>query len=208
MKKTALHATVTVNDARPTADYATIAIAFSDAGASEWSNARWLIRAQRNNLAHLGRSHWDVLNRETLVRFEAEKIEHDAFAEQWDAVPGFGAPYACELEARPEALASSAFLAFVRCVNGHGYNLETPAQLLSLLASDKRISLTVDWEYWHAGTQYTHIHDVPSDRRYGFGRFLNSADVLEAKAKALLERAESERQRAARRAAEECEAAE
>jgi hypothetical protein len=202
MKKQELHAHVFVHDAKPFAEYATVSIRFS---ATRDGMTYWYARAQRNNLSRMGANPFD-LDRKTLIRFEASKIETDPYANQWDTVPGFGAPYACEVEARSEALGSAAFLAFVRAI--HGQRIETPAQLLALLATDRRIALSLDWEWTAAGSVYTSVYDIPHDRRYGFGRFLNSAEVLEAKAAELVERAQYARERAARIAREEGEAAE
>lgn len=203
MKKQPLHAHVFVNDAKHFADYATVSIRFS---AERDGMTYWYARGQRNNLSRVGRSPYDGLDRTTLLRFEASKIETDPYADQWDTVPGFGAPYACEIEARADALGGAAFLAFVRCVNGH--RVETPSQLLALLATDRRIALTVAWEWTVAGNVYTSAYDIPHERRYGFGRFLNSAEVLEAKAAELIARAEHARERAERLAREDSEAAE
>jgi hypothetical protein len=202
MKKQGLHAHVFVHDAKPFADYATVSIRFSP---TRDGMTYWHARAQRNNLSRMGKNPFD-LDRATLIRFEASKIETDSYADQWDTVPGFGAPYACEVEARSGALGSAAFLAFVRAI--HGHRIETPAQLLALLATDRRIALSLDWEWTAGGNVYTSVYDVPHDRRYGFGRFLNSAEVLEAKAAELVERAQYARERAERIAREESEAAE
>lgn len=201
MKKQSMHAHVFVQDAKPFADYATVSIRFS---AERDGMTYWYARSQRNNLSRVGRGPYD-LDRATLLRFEATKIETDPYADQWDTVPGFGAPYACEIEARADALGSAAFLAFVRCVNGH--RIETPAQLLALLAADRRIALSINWEWTVGGNVYTSAYDIPHDRRYGFGRFLNSAEVLDAKAAELSARAQYARERAERIAREEDEAA-
>lgn len=203
MKKTPIHAQVYVHDARPTENHATIAIRFSR---EREGMTYWYVRSQRNNLSTIGRTAWDVLERKTLLRWEAERIERDPYRDQWDTVPGFGIPYAATLEADARAVACEAFLAFVRVVSGQ--YIETPSQLLALLASDRRIALTVEWEWCAAGSVYTSIHDLPTGRRYGCARFLNSPEVLESKAEELMERAEWERKRAARRAGEEAEAAE
>lgn len=203
MKKQNLCAHVFVNDARPFADYATVSIRFS---AERDGMTYWYARGQRNNLSRVGRSPYDALDRPTLLRFEAAKIETDPYADLWDTVPGFGAPYACEVEARSDALGSDAFRAFVLSI--HGHHIETPAQLLALLATDRRIALTVAWEWTVAGNVYTAVYDIPHERRYGFGRFLSSVEVLEAKAAELIERAQHARARAEALAREESEAAE
>lgn len=202
MKKQSLYAHVFVNDAKPFADYAVVSIRFS---AEREGMTYWYARGQRNNLSRVGRSPFD-LDRATLLRFEASKIETDPYADCWDTVPGFGAPYACEVEARADALGSDAFRAFVLSI--HGHHVETPAQLLALLATDRRVALTVDWEWTVGGSVYTSVYDIPHGRRYGFGRFLNSAEVLDAKAAELTERAQHARERAERLAREESEAAE
>lgn len=203
MKRQPLHAHVFVQDAKPFADYATVSIRFS---AERDGMTYWYARGQRNNLSRVGRSPYDGLDRATLLRFEASKIEADPYADLWDTVPGFGAPYACEVEARAEALGSDAFRAFVLSI--HGHRIETPAQLLALLATDRRIALTVEWEWTVGGNVYTSVYDIPHDRRYGFGRFVNSAEVLDAKAAELIERAQHARERAARLALLASEAAE
>jgi hypothetical protein len=202
MKKTAIHCKIIVHDASPRADYATVALRF---GATADSYSCWHVRAQRNNLDRIGRTAFDHLDRKTLVRWEAERIEHDPNAELWDTVPSFGSPYAPEIEARSDAIGTDAFFAFARCM--HGHRVETPSQLLALLACDRRIALTVGWE-WCVGSEcYTSIYDVPSERRWSMSRFLNSAEVLEAKAALLIEQAERARA-CAERKAKEAEAAE
>jgi hypothetical protein len=201
MKKTAIHCKVIVHDASPRADYATVALRF---GVTADSYSCWYVRAQRNNLDRVGRTAFDHLDRKTLIRWEAERIEHDPNAELWDTVPSFGTPYAPEVEARADAMGSDAFLSFVRCMNGQ--RIETPSQILALLACDRRIALTVEWEWFVGGNVYTSIHDVPSERRWSMARFLNSAEVLESKAALLLEQAERARARAERKAKEAEEA--
>lgn len=193
MKKTAIHAKVLVHDARPHEDHATIAIRFSPTAESM---RYWYVRAQRNNLDRVGRSPWDHIDRKTLVRWEAERIEHDPFAAQWDTVPNFGTPYSATLEADAGAMASECFGAFIRAIAGR--YIETPSQLLAILAADRRIALTIEWEWTCAGNVYVSLNDVPLDRRWACTRFLASPEVLEAKAALLLEQAESQRARLAR----------
>ena len=181
--RTPIHVHSIVCDAQEFCDYATVTLRVSS---TRDSLSYFYVRSQRNALRYRG----GIISSETHLRWEAERIERDAFAELWDVVPGFGAPYGADVDAALSALDSSCFSAFLRAIAGkHASN---PSELIAALRADKRIALTSSWSAFLSGKEYTETFDVPSERKGGFAAFVRSPEVLRAKADELIEQAKNE----------------
>lgn len=184
--KTPIHIHVIVCDAAPFADFASVTLRVSS---TRDAFTCFYVRSQRNSLRYRG----GIISSETHLRWEAERIERDAFAELWDVVPGFGAPYGADVDAALSALDSSCFSAFLRAIAGK--QCGNPSEVIAALRADKRIALTSSWSALLSGKEYTETFEVPQDRKGGFAAFVRSPEVLRAKATELMEQALREGER-------------